>query len=267
MRNFKDIIIEKLRVSTNSENSRIKTTLRKFLAWFTGKDEYHINRYDLEERNFITSNKSMSFGDKTNFLYKHINDTIYMSEEEKLTRNETGLSDMTKSKLYDYSFEIEGITFNIDARIYGDDELLSNNRQYIITEKLKVSKTLNAVQFETTLEDFIRAYFMLDKQTGLYSEVAYFSIVDGYEDDPMDGSTDNIFINTIIKYFDKSFHKFQDWICKFKNSSITVFETVIEYGSGPYSIEVHYEFDLDNKHIELPAWFNKEHELYSNKLK
>lgn len=267
MINLKEFVNEKLRVSKNIESYKIKTTLRKFLAWFTGKDEYHINRYDLEERNFISSDNSMSFGDKTNFLYKHINDTIYMSEEEKLTRTETGLSGMTKSKLYDYAFEIEGITFNIDARIYGDDELLSNNRQYIITEKLKVSKTLNAVQFETTLEDFIRAYFMLDKQTGLYSEVAYFSIVDGYEDDPMDSSTDNIFINTIIKYFDKSFHKFQDWICKFKNSSITVFETVIEYGSGPYSIEVNYEFDLDNKHIELPAWFNKEHELYSNKLK
>ena len=139
MRNFKDIIIENLRVSANSGVDKIKTTLRKFLAWFTGKDEYHINRYDLEERNFMSSDKSMSLGDKTDFLYKHINDTIYMSEEEKLTHTETGLSGMTKSKLYDYSFEIEGITFSIDARIYGDDELLSNNSQYIITEKLKVS--------------------------------------------------------------------------------------------------------------------------------
>lgn len=149
MRNFKDIIIEKLRVSKNSGSYRIKTTLRKFLAWFTGKDEYRINRFDLEERNFISSNKSMSFGDKTDFLYKHINDTIYMSEEEKLTHNETGLSGMAKSKLYDYSFEIDGITFNIDARIYGDDELLSNNRQYIITEKLKVSANSSY-----SLEDF-----------------------------------------------------------------------------------------------------------------
>lgn len=139
MINLEEFVNEKLRVSKNSESGKIKTTLRKFLAWFTGKDEYHINRYDLEERNFIVSNKSMSFGDKTDFLYKHINDTIYMSEEEKLTRNETGLSGMSKSKLYDYSFEIDGITFNIDARIYSDDELLSNNRQYIITEKLKVS--------------------------------------------------------------------------------------------------------------------------------
>jgi hypothetical protein len=149
---LEEFVNEKLRVSKNSESSRIKTTLRKFLAWFTGKDEYHINRYDLEERNFISSNKSMSFGDKTDFLYKHINDTIYMSEEEKLTHTETGLSGMAKSKLYDYSFEIDGITFNIDARIYGDDELLSNNRQYIITEKLKVStKDINSIY---SLEDF-----------------------------------------------------------------------------------------------------------------
>lgn len=149
MINLEEFVNEKLRVSKNSESYRIKTTLRKFLAWFTGKDEYHINRYDLEERNFISSNKSMSFGDKTDFLYKHINDTIYMSEEEKLTHTETGLSGMAKSKLYDYSFEIDGITFNIDARIYGDDELLSNNRQYIITEKLKVSANSSY-----SLEDF-----------------------------------------------------------------------------------------------------------------
>jgi hypothetical protein len=148
MINFKEFVNEKLRVSKNSESGRIKTTLRKFLAWFTGKDEYHINRYDLEERNFISSDNSMSFGDKTDFLYKHINNTIYMSEEEKLTRAETRLS----CKLYDYSFEIDGITFNIDARIYNDDELLSNNRQYIITEKLKVStKDINSIY---SLEDF-----------------------------------------------------------------------------------------------------------------
>lgn len=146
---LEEFVNEKLRVSKNSESYKIKTTLRKFLAWFTGKDEFRINRYDLEERNFISSDKSMSFGDKTDFLYKHINDTIYISEEEKLTRNENGLSGMTKSKLYDYSFEIDGITFNIDARIYGDDELLSNNRQYIITEKLKVT-----VNTDYNLEDF-----------------------------------------------------------------------------------------------------------------
>ena len=139
MINLEEFVNEKLKVSKNSESYKIKTTLRKFLAWFTGKDEYHINRYDLEERNFISSNKSMSFGDKTGFLYKHINDEIYVTEEPKEYRLEIGLRDESKSRLYDYSFEIDGVTFSIDARIYNDDELLSNNRQYIIIEKLKVS--------------------------------------------------------------------------------------------------------------------------------
>lgn len=264
---LEEFVNEKLKVTKNSGGVSIKTTLRKFLAWFTGKDEYHINRYDLEERNFISSNKSMSFGDKTDFLYKHINDTIYMSEEEKLTRTENGLSDMAKSKLYDYSFEIDGITFNIDARIYNDDELLSNNRQYIITEKLKVTKYSDTVYFETTLEDFIREYFMIEKRYALYSNEAYFRIIEGYEDNPMDGSDDDIFINTIIKYFDKSFHKFQNWIYKYKSCTISVFERVLEYGKGIYSIETKYEFDLDNKHLEFLAYFTSEKELYSNILK
>lgn len=149
MRNFKDIIIEKLKVSKNSGVDRIKTTLRKFLAWFTGENEFRINRFNVEDRKFICSNKSMSKGDITDFLYKHINDEIYFTEEPKEYRLENGLRDESKSRLYDYSFEIYGITFNIDARIYQDAELLSNNRQYIITEKLKVS-----INSSYSLEDF-----------------------------------------------------------------------------------------------------------------
>jgi hypothetical protein len=141
------------------------------------------------------------------------------------------------------------------------------NFKDIILEKLKVNKSSNTIQFETTLEDFIRAYFMLEKRYAIYSNEAYFRIKDGYEDDPMDGSTDDIFINTIIKYFDKSFHKFQDWIYKYKNCTIDVRETVLEYGKGIYSIETKYEFDLDNKHLEFLAYFTSEEELYSNILK
>ena len=256
---LEEFVNEKLRVSKNGENSRIKTTLRKFMAWYIGEDEWLINKYDIEERNFISSDKSMSADNKSTFLYKHLNDTIYISEEEKLSTS--------SSKLYDYSFEIDGITFSIDARIYNNDELLSNNRQYIITEKLKVTKSSDTVHFETTLEDFIRAYFMIEKRYAIYSNEAYFRIIDGYEDDPMDGSNDDIFINSIIKYFDKSFHKFQNWIYKYKKCTIDVCETVLNYGSGPYGIEVKYEFDLDNKHLEFLAYFSNEEELYSNILK
>lgn len=140
------------------------------------------------------------------------------------------------------------------------------NFKDVIIEKLKVSKGLNTTRFETKLENLIRAYFMIEKRYALYSNEAYFRIIDGYEDVPMDGTYDDIFLNTIIKYFDKSFHKFQNWIYKYNGCIIDVHETVLEYGSGPYSIEVKYEFDLDNKHLEFLAYFTKEEELYSNIL-
>ena len=50
------------------------------------------------------------------------------------------------------------------------------------------------------LNDFIKAYFMIEPRYALYSNEAYFRIIDGYEDDPMDGSNDDIFLTTIIKY-------------------------------------------------------------------
>ena len=137
----------------------------------------------------------------------------------------------------------------------------------VILEKLKVTKSSDSVRFETKLDDFIRAYFMLEKRYAIYSNEAYFRIIDGYEDDPMDGSTDDIFLNTIIKYFDKSIHRFQDWVYKYKNCTIDVRETVLNYVGGPYSIEVKYEFDLDNKHLEFLACFTNEEQLYSNILK
>ena len=136
---LEEFVIEKLKVTNNSGGDTIKTTLRKFMAWFTGEDEFRINRFDLEDRNFISSDKSMTKGDITDFIYRHINDEIYVTEEPKEYRLEIGLRDESKSRLYDYSFDIDDVTFSIDARIYNDDELLSNNRQYIIIEKLKVS--------------------------------------------------------------------------------------------------------------------------------
>ena len=141
------------------------------------------------------------------------------------------------------------------------------NFKDVIIEKLKVTKDFNTTRFETKLDDFIRAYFMIEPRHALYSNVAYFSITDGYEDDSLDEFNDDVFRNCIIKYFAKSFHRFQDWIYKYNGCIIDVHETVLEYGSGPYGIEVKYEFDLDNKHLEFLAYFSKEEELYSNILK
>ena len=141
MRKLEDFVFEKLKVTKNN-GAGIMTTVRKFIAWFIGEEEFRINRFDLEDRDFISSDESMSKGDIIDFLYKHINDKIYVDEEEKRARDEYG------GALYNYSFDIEGITFSIDARIYNDSELLSRSEDYII-EKLKVSKNnFNTLQIE-----------------------------------------------------------------------------------------------------------------------
>ena len=145
MRKLEEFVFEKLKVTKNSGS--IKTTVRKFIAWFVGEEEFRIDEFDIENRDFISSDKSMSKRDITDFLYKHINDEIYIYEEEKVTRTKA------RNALYNYSFDIEGIIFNIDARIYNDDELLSNSKDYII-EKLKVSKR-GSDMLKVELRDFV----------------------------------------------------------------------------------------------------------------
>ena len=39
MKKLEEFVNEKLKVTKNSGGDTIKTTLRKFLAWFTGEDE------------------------------------------------------------------------------------------------------------------------------------------------------------------------------------------------------------------------------------
>lgn len=244
MKKLEEFVNEKLKVTKNSGGDTIKTTLRKFLAWFTGEDEYHINRYDLEDRNFISSDESMSKGDITDFLYRHINDTIYVTEEPKESRIDVliGLRDEkeSKSRLYDYSFDIDGKTFSIDARIYNDDELLSNNRQYIIIEKLKVSnKSSNILQLE--LRNFITWYM--------------------YDDDEWDASElkeVEFAENTTNKYFNGSYSRLYDFICNHEQDVIYVSE---EYKTAGIYM---YSFEVDEIPFEIQASVDKESDLLSN---
>jgi len=263
---LEEFVNEKLKVTKNSRsgNGIIVTTLRKFLAWFTGEPDYTINKFDIADRDFISSDKSMSKDDKTNFLYKCLDAAIYVTEEEKSTYDVSGLNGEVKVKLYDYSFEVGNITFSIDARIYNENELLSKNAEYFykIVEKLKVSKNKPDTKFETTLNLFIREYFYIPDGTALYSNDVFYAIKDGVD---LNDESD-LFAMTIKKCFESDFNVFQNWVYKLNKSKIQVFETVLEYGKGIYSIKTKYEFDLDDKHVEFLAYFSDEDELISNVL-
>ena len=235
MRKLEEFVFEKLKV-TNKAGS-IKTTLRKFLAWFTGEEEFRIDEFDIEDRNFISSDKSMSKGDINDFLYKHMNTEIYVDEEEKRARTES------RGALYNYSFDIEGITFSIDARIYNDSELLSRSKDYII-EKLKVSKNnFNTLKIE--LHNFI-TWYMFDNKYWTAGDLKSVKFAEG----------------TVNKYFDWSYRKLYAFINKHSKDVIYVSEEKIN-DTQRYV----YSFTIDDIPFHLEAHIEDDSELLSNQFR
>ena len=236
MRTLEDFVFEKLKVTKNN-GVGIMTTVRKFIAWFIGEEEFRINRFDLEDRNFISSDESMSKGDIIDFLYKHVNTEIYVDEEEKRARTESTWA------LYNYSFDIEGITFSIDARIYNDSELLSRSEDYII-EKLKVSKNnFNTLQIE--LRNFI-TWYMFDNKYWTASDLKSVKFAEG----------------TVNKYFDYSYRKLYDFINKHAKDVIYVSEEKIN-DTQRYV----YSFTIDDIPFNLEARIEDDSELLSNQFR
>ena len=235
MRKLEEFVFEKLKV-TNKAGS-IKTTLRKFLAWFIGEEEFRIDEFDIKNRAFISSDESMSKKDITSFLYKHINDEIYIDEEEKRARTESD------SRLYNYSFDIEGITFSIDARIFNDSELLSHNKDYII-EKLKVSKNnFNTLKIE--LRNFI-TWYMFDNKYWTAGDLKSVKFAEG----------------TVNKYFDYSYRQLYDFINKHSKDVIYVSEEKIN-DTQRYV----YSFTIDDIPFNLEAHIEDTSELLSNQFR
>ena len=235
MRKLEEFVFEKLNVTKNSGS--IKTTVRKFIAWFVGEEEFRIDEFDIENRDFISSDKSMSKKDITDFLYKHMKDEIYVDEEEKHARTES------RSALYNYSFDIEGITFFIDARIYNDDELLSNSTDYII-EKLKVGKR-SSDMLKVELRDFV-TWYMYDNPHWNVSDL----------------KTVNFAQDTANKYFNGSYNSLYEFINKHSQDVIYVYEEKLNEPK-----RYMYSFDVDGIPFSVEAYIEDDSELLSNQFR
>ena len=235
MRKLEEFVFEKLNVTKNSGS--IKTTVRKFIAWFVGEEEFRIDEFDIENRDFISSDKSMSKKDITDFLYKHMKDEIYVDEEEKHSRTES------RSALYNYSFDIEGITFSIDARIYNDDELLSNSTDYII-EKLKVGKR-SSDMLKVELRDFV-TWYMYDNPHWNASDL----------------KTVNFAQDTANKYFNGSYNSLYEFINKHSQDVIYVYEEKLNEPK-----RYMYSFDVDGIPFSVEAYIEDDSELLSNQFR
>ena len=200
MRKLKEFVFEKLKVTSKARS--IHTTLRKFLAWYDETDEFSISKFNIEIRDFISSDESMSKRKITDFLYKHIDDKIDVNEEE--SREIDGL----KSKLYIYSFDIEDITFSTNARIFNDSELLSHSKDYIL-EKLKVSKN-NSDLLQLEFRNFI-TWYMYDDPNWKAGDLKAVKFAE----------------ETTNKYFNRSYKQLYDFINKHEHDIIYVSEKKI----------------------------------------
>ena len=232
MRKLEDFVFEKLKVTKNN-GVGIMTTVRKFIAWFIGEEEFRINRFDLEDRNFISSDESMSKGDIIDFLYKHMNTEIYVDEEEKRARTES------TEALYNYSFDIEGITFSINARIFNDSELLSHSKDYIL-EKLKVSKN-NSDLLQLEFRNFI-TWYMYDDPNWKAGDLKAVKFAE----------------ETTNKYFNRSYKQLYDFINKHEHDIIYVSEKKI-----PDNERYIYSFKVDEIPFNVEAFMEDDSELLS----
>ena len=231
MRKLEEFVFEKLKVANKA--LIIYTTLRKFIAWFEEEDEFRISKFNIEIRNYISSDKSMSKRKITNFLSKHIEDRIDVNEEKTLERNESNAA------IYKYSFDIEGITFSINAKIYNDNELLSRSKDYIL-EKLKVSKNnSNVLQLE--FRNFV-TWYMYDNKYWTAGDLKTVKFAEG----------------TVNKYFNRSYKQLYDFICEHSKDIIYVSEKKI-----PDNERYIYSFKVDEIPFNLEAFMKDDSELLS----
>ena len=230
MRNFKEFIIEKLKVSKKNSNI-LQLELRNFITWYMYDDD----EWDESELTFVefarnTTDKyfDSSYKKLYEFITKHETDVIYVSEEYK------------KAGIYMYSFEVDGIPFEVQASIDNESELLSNQSRILI-EKLKVTKDSISGNIKSTMKGFFFWYW-------------------GFEtinDDFWDAMYAVEFNNDVLEeYFNDNINDFVDWFSK-NMDDIVYFEEVKD-GKENYR----YTFSCDGMEFVIDAWISPEHGTY-----
>ena len=229
MRNFKEFIIEKLKVSKKSSNI-LQLELRNFVTWYMYDDD----EWDESELTFVefarnTTDKyfDSSYKKLYEFITKHETDVIYVSEEYK------------KAGIYMYSFEVDGIPFEVQASIDNESELLSNQSRILI-EKLKVTKDYNNGNIKSTMKGFFFWYW------------AYETI----NDDFWDSMEAVEFVNDVIEQNFNNMNEFLDWFSK--NMDDIVYFDEVKEGIHNYR----YTFSCDGMEFVIDAWVSPEHGTY-----
>ena len=224
-----DEVYEKLKVSNKSSNM-LQVELRNFITWYMYDDD----EWDEDELKFVefarnTTDKYFdgSYKKLYEFICKHEQDVIYVSEEYK------------KAGIYMYSFEVDGIPFEIQASIDKESELLSAQSNILI-EKLKVTTDSIKGSIKSTMKGFFFWYWGYDT----------------INDDFWDSMEAVEFVNDVIEENFNNMNEFLDWFSK-NMDDIVYFEEVKD-GKENYR----YTFSCDGMEFVIDAWISPENGIY-----
>lgn len=226
MRNFKEYIIEKLKVSNKSSNV-LQVELRNFVTWYMyDNDEW--NEDELKSVEFARNTTDIYFDCSYKKLYefitKHETDVIYVSE------------DKINDTLYMYSFEVDEIPFSIQAYIEKSSDLLSNQYRILI-EKLKVTTDSIKGSIKSSMKGFFLWYWNYDT----------------INDDFWDSMESVEFVNDVLEeHFNDNMNEFLDWFAE-NMDDILYFEEVKD-GRHNYR----YTFSCDGMEFVIDAWVSPE---------
>ena len=224
-----DEVYEKLKVSNKSSNM-LQVELRNFITWYMYDDD----EWDEDELKFVefarnTTDKYFdgSYKKLYEFICKHEQDVIYVSEEYK------------KAGIYMYSFEVDGIPFEIQASIDKESELLSAQSNILI-EKLKVTTDSIKGSIKSTMKGFFFWYWGYDT----------------INDDFWDSMEAVEFVNDVLEDNFNNMNEFLDWFSK-NMDDIVYFEEVKD-GKENYR----YTFSCDGMEFVIDAWVSPENGIY-----
>lgn len=225
MRNFKEYIIEKLKVSNKSSNV-LQVELRNFITWYMyDNDEWDAS--ELKEVEFAenTTNKYFngSYSRLYDFICNHEQDVIYVSEEYKT------------AGIYMYSFEVDEIPFEIQANVDKESDLLSNQSNILI-EKLKVTTD----SIKGSIKSSMKGFFL------------WFWNYDTMKDEFWDSMEFVEFVNDVIEQNFNNTDEFLDWFSK--NMDDIVYFDEVKAGKENYR----YTFSCDGMEFVIDAWVSPE---------
>jgi len=223
-------VYEKLKIS-NKPADGIKVELRNFITWYMYDADWDADELKYVEFARNTTDKYFdgSYKKLYEFITKHETDVIYVSEVFK------------KDSIYMYSFEVDGIPFNMEGYVENDSDLLSNQYRIII-EKLRINKDYIDGAIKSTMKGFFLWY-------------------NGYEtinDDFWDSMETVEFVNDVIERdFNNNMNEFLDWFSK--NMDDIVYFDEVKDGRENYK----YTFSCDGITFEIFAWVSPENDPFS----